>query len=143
MTAHKPGVELGRSGRGGKRPGAGRKKGDKVRAADVIEAMRARLDKAEDLATPLEVMLVAMRDMLKRADEVAATEARAIVEKDETGKVIIITDIDLRMQAVEIAAKAAPYCHPRLAQVESNITAKVQHYEDSLLALNDPAESAG
>ena len=73
-------------GRGGARPGAGRKQGSAGRKTREIA------DKAAASGiTPLEVMLIAMRDHLnhQRLD-----------------------------QAASIAKDAAPYMHPRLSSIE-------------------------
>lgn len=75
--------------RGGKRPGAGRKKGQKTKATVYRQEMLARA--AADGVSPLEVMLTAMR---KAWDE---------------GRV---------NDAVQNAVHAAPYVHPRLAATD-------------------------
>lgn len=75
--------------RGGKRPGAGRKKGSVTKATVYRQEMLARAT-AEGV-TPLEVMLTAMR---------RAWDAGEVKE------------------AVSHAEKAAPYVHNRLAAVE-------------------------
>ena len=73
--------------RGGKREGAGRKKGAKAKFTE------AALSAAGEGILPLEFMLNVMRD--------------------ETA------DFAQRFDA---AKSAAPYVHPRLAQIESNVT---------------------
>lgn len=57
--------------------------------------------------TPLEVMIDTMRRLVKRADDI---QAGAIQVKDESLKYML--------EASEVASKAAPYIHPRLAAVE-------------------------
>lgn len=84
--------------RGGKRDGAGRKPGiANKRTRELAE--RAHLEGI----TPLEVMLRTMRLAWDEAEKPGAAPAQAIA---------------MRMAAVETANKAAPYVHPRLAQVE-------------------------
>lgn len=98
-------------GRGGKREGAGRKLGA------TTTKTRAIADRAlRDGISPLEVMLDNMRK--------AAVEARR-AEKDaaRSGKpeeVVQLTKsaTDYRMTAQACAKDAAPYVHPRLANVE-------------------------
>jgi hypothetical protein len=81
---------------GGKRPGAGRKKG----SANV--KTRAIADKAiEEGITPLEVMLAAMR----------ASYQSALQAEEGDGRNAMLT------KAAGIASDAAPYIHPRLAAV--------------------------
>lgn len=75
--------------RGGKRPGAGRKKGQVTKATVFRQEMLARA--AADGISPLEVIMTAMRNAWAANDH----------EK-----------------AVEYAVSAAPYVHPRLAAVE-------------------------
>ena len=73
--------------KGGKRPGAGRKKGVPNRASAAREAAIA-----ESGLTPLEYMLMTMRDKAK--------------------------PLELRL---DMAKAAAPYIHPRLASVEQAV----------------------
>ncbi len=81
-------------GRGGKRPGAGRKKGSETKRTQLIAQAAA----AEGIS-PLEYMLKVMRaplDLSLEPRELAAQEA-------------------LKFEA---AKAAAPYVHPRLAAIE-------------------------
>lgn len=75
--------------RGGKRPGAGRKKGSVTKATVYRQEMLARA--AADGISPLEVMMSAMREAWDAGD------------KDK---------------AVQVAEKAAPYIHAKLAAVQ-------------------------
>lgn len=87
-----------KSGPGGRRPGAGRKKGSATRKTREIA------DKAaEQGITPLEVMLAAMREAYEQATkpDVKADVRLAYLEK-----------------AASVAKDAAPYIHPRLASIE-------------------------
>lgn len=89
---------------GGKRPGAGRKPG----TANVKTAEIAAKAMAEGI-TPIEVLLKTMRKLHQ-----ASEDGQVVIGNDgET-----LTPIGLSMMAAEVAAKAAPYCHPRLNAVE-------------------------
>lgn len=81
------------TGRGGKRPGAGRKKGSATKRTREI-ADRA----AAEGITPLEFMLRIMRQETDHEDPKIAIAREAM--------------------AFEAAKAAAPYVHPRLAAVE-------------------------
>lgn len=90
--------------RGGVRPGSGRKPGSlNQKTKEVAEAaMKSGI-------TPLEVMIGTMRELWEQAE--ASEEAGARMA--------------LMQQATEAAVKAAPYMHPRLANVEANVKADV------------------
>lgn len=75
--------------RGGKRPGAGRKKGSVTKATVYRQEMLAKA--AAEGISPLEVMMSAMREAWEAGD------------KDK---------------AVQVAEKAAPYIHAKLAAVQ-------------------------
>jgi hypothetical protein len=93
--------------RGGPRTGAGRKPGA------VTKKTREIADKAvEQGITPLEVMLGTMRDLWSKAE---SGEMGMNGEK-------VITPLDYRLQAAEVAHKAAPFVHPKLANVEAQIS---------------------
>ena len=88
--------------RGGKRPGAGRPKG--TPNPDTV-ARRALVAKATAQGiTPLEVMLQTMREAWDAAQNPKLDAEAQLAHK---------------LAAVETAHKAAPYVHPRLAQIES------------------------
>lgn len=93
---------------GGKRAGAGRKKGSKN--GRKLGAFRVRAAAARKLTTegalPLEVMLTAMQRHL------AAAQGETIENLDEYDK------------AAAIAKDAAPYIHPRLSQTQGEATVK-------------------
>src|SRR6516165_2198390 len=80
--------------RGGKRPGAGRRKGSLGQKTRVIAARAA----AEGI-TPLEVILRTMRSAWARASTNGET----------------VTSFQDALIAAAMAEKAAPYVHPRLA----------------------------
>jgi hypothetical protein len=85
---------LKRMTHGGKRPGAGRKKGSLSQKTRAIAARAAA-----DGITPLEVMLNTMRSAWARASRNGET----------------VTSFKDALIAVAMAEKAAPYVHPRLA----------------------------
>lgn len=93
--------------RGGPRTGAGRKPGA------VTKRTREIAEKAvEQGITPLEVMLGTMRELWNKA------------EKGESGLSgdKIVTPLDYRLQAADVAQKAAPFVHPKLANVEAQLS---------------------
>lgn len=90
------------NGHGGKRDGAGRRKGSAhVKTRKVADRLAS-----DDGATPLDVMVGAMRIMWAKAE--------ALKDKPEREA----ERLDYAVQASELASKAAPYIHPRLAAVE-------------------------
>lgn len=101
-------------GRGGKRPNSGRKKGQVTKATVYRQEMLARA--ASEGISPLEVMMTAMR---KAWDEGNVSDA------------------------VKHAAAAAPYVHPRLANVDMNANLAVTLSQDEVLdELETKAEEA-
>ena len=94
---------------GGKREGAGRKPGAVTKKTREIAEKAA----AEGI-TPLEVMLGTMRELWGMA------ERGTIDQHPETGKVM--TSMDYRIQAAEVAQKAAPFVHAKLANVQAEVT---------------------
>ena len=87
------------SGRGGRRPGAGRKVGATTKKTREIAEQAV----AEGI-TPLEVMMRAMRKFVENAEKMAGV--------DEAGS------MSLMKEAADVAKNAAPYIHPRLAAME-------------------------
>lgn len=89
--------------RGGKRPGAGRKPGT------VSEATKRRKEIAEEAlasgVSPLNVMLTTMRALWGQAT-------------NEAGEVV---NMSKAMQANIVAKDAAPFIHPKLANVQASI----------------------
>lgn len=102
MTAEKQSNSI----RGGRRPGAGRKKGvpNKLTAA-----LRARLD--ETGMTPLEAMHRAMNELCAKADRMKLGKHGIMDAK-------VMDYLDLLERAAEIASKLAPYRHPKLQSIE-------------------------
>src|SRR5690349_6340751 len=91
--------------RGGKRQGAGRKPGSKVKATASIREHTAKLI-ASGEKTPLEFLLEVMR----------SPEPQVI--PDEDTKVFFARYSAWNSSRLEAAKAAAPYCHPKLANVE-------------------------
>lgn len=93
--------------RGGPREGAGRKAGATTRKTREIA------DKAnEEGITPLEVMLGTMRELWGKAEAgVVETSGEGVASK-------IFTPLDFRLLASEVAVKAAPFVHAKLANVQ-------------------------
>jgi hypothetical protein len=87
--------------RGGKRSGAGRKKGSLTQKTRVIAARAA----AEGI-TPLEVILRTMRSAWARASRDGET----------------VTSFQDALIAAAMAEKAAPYVHPRLAAEKHEVS---------------------
>ena len=104
-------------GRGGSRPGAGRKPGSANKKTREI-ADRA----AQEHITPLEVLLNSMRYLWTKAHEGTSP------------------DLELAKDACVIANQAAPYCHPRLAAVAHNLApdSEVVIVTGVLRPLDDP-----
>lgn len=89
--------------RGGARPNAGRKKGAATKKTREI-ANKA----AEQGITPLEVMLKTMTELMNEAQALKQNPAGG-----EDGQ----SPIKMMMAAANVAKDAAPYIHPRLANV--------------------------
>jgi len=82
--------------------GAGRKKGSaNVRTREIANKL------IQEGMTPLEVMIDTMRRLVQRADDIES----GAIEADQDS-------IKYMLEASEVASKAAPYIHPRLAAVE-------------------------
>lgn len=92
--------------RGGKRVGAGRKKGAATKRTRQIA------DKAaEQGITPLEVMLQTMAALMQKADELKKAKLKP-------GEKPTVTPLEMMIEAASVAKDAAPYMHPRLAAME-------------------------
>lgn len=108
-----------KSKRGGRREGAGRKKGS------VTKKTREIADKAiEEGITPLEVMIGNMRYAWEKAQR--ASEGEDVV-------------LGLRKMAQDSAKDAAPYIHPRLANVDANIDMDGKLVIEIVKYADDPA----
>ena len=92
--------------KGGKRPGAGRKKGSPNK---ITGAVRAKI--MESGVMPLEALLQVMNELIVAAN-LMHDGAYVIVNAKVIGR------LELLGQAAEVAAKAAPYCHPKLQNIE-------------------------
>ena len=82
--------------RGGRREGAGRKKG----SVSVLTRKTAEIAAAQGI-TPLEVTLITMRALWAQAN----------------GETVTL-DTDKAKEAMVVADRAAPYCHARIAPTE-------------------------
>ena len=101
------------NGRGGRRPGAGRKTGGATKRT------REVADKAAaEGVTPLEFMLGIMRSDLP---EDASDEQRVLM-------------MAMRFEA---AKAAAPYMHPKLSAVEMNANVHIKTLDQELTELNE------
>jgi hypothetical protein len=109
------------NGRGGRRPGAGRK------AGSATKKTREIADKAvEDGITPLEFMLQIMR---REPPDV------------EDPRVLM----DAMAMRFEAAKAAAPYMHAKLSSVEMNAKVQTRSLDEELTSLNeaDPDATSG
>jgi hypothetical protein len=93
------------NGRGGARPGAGRK--PKFVTVKNREITRQLVDRASKGVSPLEVMLMAMAGLWEMA-----IEARLSKNSDERATAPMLMTL-----AVRAAKRAAPFCHARLKAV--------------------------
>lgn len=101
------------NGRGGRRPGAGRKPGSATQKTREI-ADRA----AEEGITPLEYMLNIMR-----SDPPETEDPRLMLEA-----------MAMRFEA---AKAAAPYVHPKLSAIEMNAKVQTKSLDEELADLNE------
>ena len=107
--------------KGGKREGAGRKAGGKNKRTLAAETLRSKL--LEDGDSPLEVMIGNMRTAQRKANKLIAeldkvTLAGASAETLEATAQLTKETRALMMAAHECAKDAAPYLHPKLANIE-------------------------
>lgn len=97
--------------RGGPRTGAGRKPGA------LTKKTREIAEKAISQGlTPLDVMLGTMRALWEKA------EAGEIVFEGEGKDTKMHTPLDLRIMAADVAQKAAPFVHPKLSNIEAQVS---------------------
>lgn len=123
--------------KGGKRTGAGRPKGSPNRNQALLRYYAQKVAVGEGLNSPLETMLETMRHLHALANEHERNNTVIIVGVGENEK--IYTPIQLRMLACEVAARCATYVHPKLASVETSVTARIGVYEAALMELaNEP-----
>lgn len=99
------------SRRGGARSGAGRKPGSKNRNTKAIAAIAEKVAAGETGATPLELLVTTMRWL----DEKARRNESVVIGEGPAAR--RYSPLELRLLAADVAAKAAPYVHPRLANV--------------------------
>ena len=105
------------AGTGGRREGAGRKKGS--HNTKTKNRMKIADEALKNGKTPLEIMLETMRELYEKAqtclDETTKKDEKA---KAESAKM----RIGFLREACEIAKDAAPYVHSKLANVNMNTT---------------------
>jgi hypothetical protein len=125
---------------GGKREGAGRKAGGKNKRTLAAEELRTRiLDEGE---SPLEVMIGNMRTAQRRYGTLATELEHFSTGPDaDADRVKVLADLHkevraLMMAAHECAKDAAPYLHPKLANIEVAGSMTLT-WEDALEAIND------
>ena len=126
--------------KGGKREGAGRKAGGKNKRTLAAEALRTKL--LEEGDSPLEVMIGNMRVAQRQANKVVAEidkatlPAGASTEQIEAMAQLTKETRLLMMAAHECAKDAAPYLHPKLANIEVEGSMTLT-WEDALAAIDD------
>lgn len=125
---------------GGKRIGAGRPKGSPNKNQAFLREYAKKIALGEGLDSPLDMMLETMRYL--RAKAIEHEHANTVLIAGEGADVKAYTSIQLRLMAVEVAARAAPFVHPRLTAVEANVTSRIGLYEQSLLELADEADGS-
>lgn len=69
--------------------------------------------------TPLDVMLNTMRKLWEKA-ETGECEVQG-----EGDRAKIVTPMEMRLLAADVAQKAAPFVHPKLSNIEANVKAEV------------------
>ena len=123
--------------KGGKRSGAGRPKGSPNKNQALLREYAQRVACGEGLDSPLEAILEAMHYF--RAKAVELERGNTMFIDGQTDKARRYSSIELRMLAVEAAAKAAPFVHPKLAAIDANVSSKVS-LEDALLQLDKTSD---
>lgn len=119
--------------KGGKRSGAGRPKGSPNKNQALLRDYAQKVAAGEGLDSPLETMLATMRRLHALAIERERGNTVMIEGVGDDAK--IYTPIQLRMLACEVAAKCANFIHPKLASVDSTVTATIGCFEKALLEL--------
>lgn len=110
-TTGKAHVPSGKKGQGGARPGAGRPKGSKN---DLT--LKIAREAAVEGISPLQMMIKSMREFDARADELATLILAAVEARElEAAEKLMGRWFACRREAGEMASKAAPFVHPRLA----------------------------
>lgn len=130
--------------KGGKRPGAGRPRGSLTRRTQEVAARAIAENR-----TPLEIMLENMLHFQQAAIDAEAI-LKGLTAEEFTGTEMtpeeqfrkLLAEVKkaagLRLMAQECARDAAPFVHPRLAQVESK--SEVTHHY--VARIPEPAETA-
>ena len=92
--------------RGGRRPQAGRKKGSPNK---ITAAMRAKF--LDSGMMPLDALMMVMNELLVAAEWVDERTDLALSAK-------MLARLELLERAADVAAKAAPYLHPKLQSIQ-------------------------
>jgi hypothetical protein len=124
--------------RGGTRSGAGRPKGSPNKNQALLRDYAQRVACGEGLDSPLEAILEAMRYFRAKAVELERRNSMFIAGPGDNAR--RYSSIELRMLAVEAAAKCAVFLHPKLAAIDANVVGNVACYEASLLELGGDTE---
>jgi hypothetical protein len=121
-------------------PGAGRPAGSKNKRTLAAEAMRERI--LEEGKSPLEVMVDGMRTALQRAGKLETDLAKIQVDAGmDADRIKALAELYAEsrryiMAAHECAKDAAPYLHPKLANL--TVEGSISHaWEDVLAQLDD------
>ena len=124
--------------KGGRRLGAGRPKGSPNKNQALLREYAKRIGAGDEITSPLEVLIETMRYLREMAIRYRRTNTVMIDGKGDDAKKY--TSLQLQVMAAEVAAKAAPFVHPKLASVEADISAKIGLYEASLIQLANEAQ---
>ena len=116
--------------KGGKRTGAGRPKGSPNKNQALLRDYAQKVACGEQLNSPLETILEAMRQFYGSALQHQRSNTVFIAGCGKT-----YNWIELLMLSAEVAVKAARYVHPTLASVQSDVTVTIGAYEAALLEL--------
>lgn len=118
---------------GGRRSGAGRPKGSPNKNQALLREYAQRVACGEGLDSPLETMLEVMRYFRAKALEHQRSNTMLVIGSGNNAKKY--SWIELRMLAVEAAAKCAVFLHPKLAALAANVSGNVGLYEAALVEI--------
>lgn len=124
-------------------PGAGRPAGSKNKRTLAAEAMRERI--LAEGQSPLEVMIDGMRAALKRGAAIEKELAAFKIDANtDTDRIKALAELQAEgrryiMAAHECAKDAAPYLHPKLANV--TVEGSIAHSWEDVLSQLDDSES--
>lgn len=114
------------NGRGGKRPGAGRKPGAKSKRTELMErAIEARIEQRDGKIDPVEAMM----EIVEWGVAQWRAMGEVVTEEGKPDPAYIAARAEIADIIVDWAAKAAPYIRPRLNAVEARVNVNVTIYE--------------